>query len=204
MKKPSSTAKYWLCLPAIVATALAYAWYQYRFPTWEEEVLLPDGRKLVVKQRRDFIEGYGTRKTSLIFSLPEMGGEQAWEQWLYPTMIGAMDGKVYVVGRPRGQKQFRMYSYPKHVYVAYTWRANGFERIPFMEVPESLRQVENIRWCMPGGQDSKKPAANAGDWCVERVGSTDRFPMTKKVNLEVRIAEGIYWARSAGHAPASE
>jgi hypothetical protein len=205
LKKSSNTAKYWLCLPAIVASVLVYVWYQYRFPTWEEEVLLPDGRKLVVKQRRDFIEGYGTRKTWLTFSLPEMGGEQTWEQWLYPTMIGAADGKVYVVGRPQGSRQFMTYNHPKYVYVAYVWHGHAFERIPFMRVPEALRQVENIRWCMPGGKDSKKPAQGVVEgWCVERVGDADRFPMTKTVNLETRMAEAIYWARTGGHLPDSE
>src|SRR5438034_606767 len=44
----------------LVLACLGYAWYDYRFPSWKEEVLLPDGRKVVVKERRDFIEGYGT------------------------------------------------------------------------------------------------------------------------------------------------
>src|SRR5206468_5960130 len=108
-------------------------------PSWKEEVLLPDGRKILVKERRDFIEGYGTRRTWLTFSLPEMGGEQTWSEWLYPTMIGVADGTVYVVGRPRGSRQFSMYSHPKYVYVAYQWHGDKFERVPFMSVPEHLR-----------------------------------------------------------------
>lgn len=77
---------------------------------------LPDGRTILVRETRDYVEGYGTRRTSLTFSLPELGGEQTWEEWLYPTMIGVDQGNVYVVGRPRGSRQFRIYSHPKFVY----------------------------------------------------------------------------------------
>lgn len=183
---------------------LACAWYDYRFPSWKEDVLLPDGRKIIVKQRRDFIEGYGTRKTWLTFSLPEMGGEQTWEQWLYPTMIGVVDGKVYVVGRPRGSRQFEMYSYPRYVYVAYEWRNGRFERVPFLSVPLLLRTAENIRWCLPGGADSKKSVSGHTEWCVDRIGPDDPFPMPRIVDLDLRAREAIDWARSAGHIPASE
>lgn len=44
-------------LVGVAVAAFAYLWYDYRFPTWKEEVVLPDGRKIIVKQRRDFIEG---------------------------------------------------------------------------------------------------------------------------------------------------
>jgi len=184
--------------------ALSYAWYDYRFPTWKEEVLLPDGRMIVVMQRRDFIEGYGTRKTWLTFSLPEMGGEQTWAEWLYPTMIGATDGKVYVVGRPRGSQQFRIYSHPRYAYVAFEWKGNQFQRIPFLSVPESLRVKENVRWCLPGGDDSKQNVRQASQWCVERMGPDDKFPMPQIVDLDLRAREAFDWAKSAGHMPDSE
>jgi hypothetical protein len=54
----------------LAAVTLACGWYDHRFPSWKEEVVLPDGRKIVVTQRRDYIEGYGTRRTWLTFSLP--------------------------------------------------------------------------------------------------------------------------------------
>jgi len=188
----------------IIMAALGYAWFEYRFPSWKEEVLLPDGRIIVVKQRRDFIEGYGTRKTWLTFSLPEMGGERTWAQWLYPTMIGVADGKVYVVGRPRGSKQFSMYSYPRYVYVAYEWRNGQFERIPFLTVPESLRIKENVRWCLPGGDDSKAKNVLAGKWCIERLSQEDKFPNPQNVNLDIRKAEAIFWAKIDGLSPSSD
>jgi hypothetical protein len=188
---------------AVVLVGAGLVWYDYRFPSWQEEVLLPDGRMIVVKQRRDFIEGYGTRRTWLTFSLPEMGGERTWSEWLYPTMIGAASGNVYVIGRPRGSTQFSMYAFPRHTYVAYQWRADKFERIPFLDVPELLRLKENVRWCLPGGADSKIIVPGAA-WCLERLGPHDKFPMPQLVDLSVREAEAIDWARSAGQQPASD
>ena len=43
----------------------------------------------------------------LTFALPEMG-EHTWSEWLYPSMIGAADGKPSVDGRTRASKQVRM------------------------------------------------------------------------------------------------
>lgn len=131
--------------------ALGYAWYDYRFPSWKEEVLLPDGRKIIVKQRRDFIEGYGTRKTWLTFSLPEIGGEQTWVERMQPVLIAtSRDGAVYVVGWPTGEKQLMRYEHPRFGYVAFRWNGSAFVRVPFMSVPEGIRGEENVVRCFPG------------------------------------------------------
>src|SRR5205814_2401837 len=159
MKPTEHTKRRWrrrgLIVSAIVvaATVLGYAWYDYRFPSWKEEVVLPDGRKIIVKQRRDFIEGYGTRRTWLTFSLPEMGGEQTWAEYMQPVLVGvSKDGQVYVVGWPSGQKQMGMYRHPRYGYAAFRWTPTGFERVPFISIPEDLRQEENLIRCLPKPQ----------------------------------------------------
>jgi hypothetical protein len=154
----SRTRKWPLMVGAAVLGigALSYAWYDYRFPSWKEEVLLPDGRKIVVMQRRDFIKGYGTRKTWLTFSLPEMGGEQTWAEYMQPVLVGvSKDGQVYVVGWPSGQKQMGMYRHPRYGYAAFRWTPTGFERVPFISIPEDLRQEENLIRCLPKPQFAK-------------------------------------------------
>lgn len=203
-KKPS-LRKRWIAACVLLALAVVgYAYYEYRFPNWKEEVLLPDGRRIVVKQTRDYIRGYGTRRTWLTFSLPEMGGEQTWSEWLYPTMIGSAEGKVYVIGRPKGNVQFGAYSFPRYSYVAFTWSNGKFERISYLSVPENLRAEENIRWCFPGGDDRRIFQRSAGAWCGEKNGASDPFPASKKVDLSVREAEAKFWARLAGHDVGSE
>ena len=198
----------WASIACLAVAALAYLWYEYRFPSWREEVSLSDGRSITVGQRRDFVEGYGTRRSWLTFSLPEMNGEQTWSEWLYPTMIGVQSGKVYVVGRPRADKQFSMYSYPRYTYVAFEWRDGKFERIPFLSVPLTVREQENVRWCLPGGSDSKEGglASISRGWCQwpPPPNATHYFPRTKKVDLAVRAEEAKFWARLSGNQPSSE
>lgn len=133
-----------------IVAGLVYLWYDYRFPSWSEEVLLPDGRKIIVKQRRDFIEGYGTRRTWLTFSLPEMGGERTWSEYMQPILIAVTASKeVYVVGWPTGEKQLMRYEHPRYGYAAFRWSGGAFARVPFISLPEALRQEENVVRCNP-------------------------------------------------------
>ncbi|MDY0745768.1 hypothetical protein SNE35_14710 [Paucibacter sp. R3-3] len=160
--------RWWLIALLLGWAGLAYGWYVYRFSAWTEEVLLPDGRRIAVHQRRDLIEGYGTRRTWLRFSLPEMGGEQVWSEWLYPTMIGAADGKVYVIGRAPGGKEFRMYSDPRYMYVAYQWQHDRFVRIPFMSVAASARE----RALVPSGRPRFTRACIGPGWGLVQLACT--------------------------------
>ena len=139
-----------LAIFAILSAVIGYFWYSHRFPSWKEEVVLADGRKIIVKQRRDYIEGYGTRKTWLTFSLPEMGGEQTWSESMSPVLIAVTPAhEVYVAGWPSGFNQSKMYNLPKYGYVAYKWNGSAFLRVPFLEIPREYRQETNILRCFP-------------------------------------------------------
>ena len=180
----------------------AWIWYDYRFPSWDEEVMLGDGRTLVIRQKRDEIRGRGTRRTWLTFSLLELGGERTWSEQLYPSLVGVSAGKVYVVGRPRGSTQFSIYKYPRYVYVAFVWEGNQFIRIPFMSVPEAIRGQENLRWCLPkGGSRYVSWTEKSGEWCDDEGG---QFPLKRSIDLSIREKEAEYWAHLDGHKPASE
>ncbi|MFN5029594.1 MAG: hypothetical protein ACK5D9_10725 [Burkholderiales bacterium] len=203
MSPPNPKKRRLLTMVVVIAVlVLAYAWYSARFPTWREEVRLSDGRVITIEQKRDHIEGRGTRRTWLTFSLPEMGGKQTWDQLLYPSIIDVAHGKVYVIGRPRGSLQFRFYGHPRYVYVAYEWRNGAFERIPFMSVPERLRQAENVYWCLPPtGAEWVDLAMKESQLC--EVGD-DNFPIKRIVDLETRIREADFWAGLGGNKPATE
>jgi hypothetical protein len=163
-------------IAVMAAAALSYVWYDYRFPAWKEEVLLPDGRIIVVKQRRDFIEGYGTRKTWLTFSLPEMGGEHTWAENLMPSVIGAEQGKVYVLGMPRGPKQYSMYGGPRFFLVAFVWTDSTFQRVPVEQVPLAIRQAENVFRCLAPLHATITWMSKIAQWCESptKPGSLDR------------------------------
>jgi hypothetical protein len=132
------------------ACGLAYMWLERRYTDWKEEVQLADGRNIVIEQRRDYLEGYGTRKTWLTFSLSEMGGEQTWTESMQPVLIAVThDGLVYVAGWPSGEKQMDTYRHPRFGYAAFKWNGKKFERVPFLSIPEGLREEENVIRCIP-------------------------------------------------------
>lgn len=194
----------WFVAAVAVAaiSALSYLWYDYRFPSWKEEVRLPDGRTIVVRQKRDFIESYGTRKTWLTFSLPEMGGERTWVEHMKPILLTVTDkGEVFVVGWPSGFKQSSMYLLPKYGYVAYRWDGASFQRVPFLSVPESLRQEENLVRCMQHStylswQTKQSFGCDEDDKYVEAA--------SRRIDLQRMQAWAIRNARYSNAKPQSE
>jgi hypothetical protein len=191
--KPRIRNRFLAIAVGVVLTGWTGHWlYFSRYPSWNESVQLPDGRTVTVTQKREYQPGYGTHQSWLTFELPEVGVAITWNEKLYPVMLGAAGGKVYVVGRPRGFEQIGTYQNPKYMYVAFEWRGDKFERIPFLSVPESLRVKENVRWCFPGGEDKRvfdfrtNPA-----WCDDM---DPKWPTPKIVDLNIRASEAMSWA----------
>lgn len=158
---------------AIVVIAILLAggfWYKIRFLTWEEEVLLPDGRYITVSQKRDYIENYGTKETWLTFSLPEMNGSQTWNEFLMPVAIGVSQGTVYVIGMPRGLKQYEIYANPRYFIVAFAWTENSFKRIPLTQVPGEVIRIENVFRCIPLSKEKYLSwPSKISKWCAPSV-----------------------------------
>lgn len=71
---------HWVLLVLALLAGLGWFYYDHRFPSWDEEVMLSDGRMLVVHRKQEVIQGFGVRRTWLTFSLPEMGGKQTWSE----------------------------------------------------------------------------------------------------------------------------
>jgi hypothetical protein len=190
-----------LRLGGVVAGLVLCAWialmiWEIIYPTWSDRVVLSDGRTLLVQQRREYHPGYGSSQSWLKFNVEERGTPITWNAHLYPVMLGVSDGKVYVVGRPRGYDQYRMNRLPKYMYVAFEYRNGKFERIPFLSVPESIRNHENVRWCFPGGSDERDfEVRSSPSWCDDMDAN---WPSPRKVDLQLRKAESLAWAAVVG------
>lgn len=172
-----------IAAPVLLAsTWLAWYWYDRQYPTWQEEVQLSDGRVILVRQKHKYFDNYGTDQSWVTFSLPEMGGEQTWHSYLTPQRIDIDGGNVFVFGFPRGDKQFAHYGNPKNYMVAFVWKQGGFQRIPFLEVPERLRQEENVHSCVPEHRRGRLTLADksAAQWCPVR---GDKWKFERKINL---------------------
>lgn len=184
-----------------VALAFGMSWYQTRYPSWYEEIRLSDGRVITVHQKREFFENYGTTQSWVRINLPELGGEQVWHSYLMPQRVDVVDGKVYVFGLPRGDRQYKYYRYPKNYMVAFKWSGSEFERIPFLEVPVSLRIEENIFPCIPTSLSLLSLIQKNSKWC-EPIG--DYKQLGKKISLEEYQSLAIRYSRRSGGAPISD
>lgn len=112
--------------------------------TWQEEVQLNDGRMIVVTQKKLMDRGLD-RDAWLIFSLPEFSKtEILWHENLRPIVLNVHAGKLYVVGLPPTQREFFKYGKPRPPYVPYRWEGTAWQRIPFVDVPEAIYDVNML------------------------------------------------------------
>ena len=169
-------------LVAGAAAAWGWSWYQTRYPSWDEEVRLSDGRVITIHQKREYYENYGTAQSWVTIDLPELGGKKVWHSYLMPMRVDVAAGMVYVFGRPRGPLQLGRYRYPKNHMVGFRWSGSEFERIPFLDVPDALRQEENVFSCLPEA-GLKLLRINQKDrfWCAP---TGDRKQFNKNIDLE--------------------
>jgi hypothetical protein len=193
-----------LVIVALVAGASLWAymtWHAQRYPTWTEEVQLSDGRVIVVRQKHEVYDNYGTNQSWVTFSLPEMGGERTWHSYLKPMRIDVHNGKVYVFGRPRGDRQVQYYDYPRHYVVAFGWNGTAFERIAFAHLPVLLRERENVFPCVPADRNSTVSwSYKEAHWCPP---SDTKGLLTRTISLGVYEELARDYARRDGFAPKS-
>ncbi len=104
--------------------------------TWQEEVKLLDGRVITVTQKRRYDSDKMPREAWLTFRLPEFGNQEiVWHESLEIQVLNLYQGKLYVVGDARGQREFRQYG--AH-YVPFRYEAGQWVRIPLSEVPITI------------------------------------------------------------------
>jgi hypothetical protein len=165
-------------------------------------VRLSDGRIITIHQKRDYYENYGTNQSWVTIDLPELGGKRVWHSYLMPQRVDVVDGKVYVFGIPRGDRQYAHYKFPKHFMVGFVWAGSEFGRVPFMQVPESIRFEENVFPCTPPNKSrmvglSEKNAK----WC-DPMGDSNQF--VKRIDLNAYRELSIRYSRRSGGTPVSE
>lgn len=114
--------------------------------SWQEEVKLTDGRVITVTQKRRY-EGVYTgqnfgdlpREFWLSFKLPEFGDQEiTWHENLAPRVINVYQGKLYVVGIPFTEREFRQYGSPRPSYLGYRYEAGHWKLISFNEIPAAI------------------------------------------------------------------
>lgn len=106
--------------------------------SWQEEVKLLDGRVITIAQKRRY-EGRVPREHWMTFKLPEFGNQEiTWHENLLAQVLNVYQGKLYVVGTPFTEQEYRQYGKPYPVYVPYRYEAGQWQRIPFNEIPVAI------------------------------------------------------------------
>lgn len=114
--------------------------------SWQEEVKLSDGRVITITQKRRYenvYDGHGSgnlpREFWLTFKLPEFGDQEiTWHENLLPRVLNVYEGKLYVVGIPWTEREFRQYGNPKPSFLGYRYEAGQWQPISFNEIPVAI------------------------------------------------------------------
>lgn len=104
--------------------------------TWQEEVKLLDGRVITVTQMWYYDRDRMPRVFNLTFNLPEFGDREiTWRESLMPQVLNVYQGKLYVVGIPFGEAEYRQYGKPFPEYIPFRYESGQWQQIPFAEIP---------------------------------------------------------------------
>jgi len=111
--------------------------------SWQEEVKLLDGRVITITQKRRYEKVYDgqssgnlAREFWVAFKLPEFGDQEiTWHENLFPIIVNVHQGKLYMVGVPWTELEFRQYGNPKPSYIGYRYESGQWKRISFNEIP---------------------------------------------------------------------
>jgi hypothetical protein len=110
--------------------------------TWQEEVKLLDGRVITVKQKRRIDGSNIEREAWLTFKLPEFGNKEiVWHESLDVLVLNVYQGKIYIVGIPGTEREFRQYGSPMPPYIGYRYGSGQWIRLPFNEIPPAIYQT---------------------------------------------------------------
>ena len=186
----------------LIGALAAWQYYDTRYPSWKEEVRLSDGRIITIHQKHEYYKNYGTNQSWVEIDLPELGGRKVWHSYLKPMRVDVFQGRAYVFGKPRGPRQITHYRYPENHMVAFIWTGSEFARIPFLQVPEAIRQDENVYSCVPVPKPKKLLLlTKEKTWCPA---SGDKGQFVRQINLKAYQELAVSFARLDGGKPLSD
>jgi hypothetical protein len=130
--------------------------------TWNEEVRLNDGRTVVVSQERHCEPGtytgdmYGdciSRESWVTVRMPEFSSSDiVWHEKASPMVLNVYGGNLYSVGFPVTQRESIAYGNPKPPYVAFIFKRDHWERIPFNQIPTQIYDANVFPGNLPTGE----------------------------------------------------
>ena len=126
--------------------------------TWQEEVKLSDGRVIVVTQKKRCEGAYTggnyasciAREAWLTINLPEFSSQpMVWHESLDPQIVNIDSGRLYVVGVPPTEREYRLYGDPEPFYIGFVWENSQWKKIPFKNIPAAIYDVNMLIKSIP-------------------------------------------------------
>lgn len=144
----------------LAASGVAYAFLGFGGSTsWDEEVLLHDGTKIVVVRkverggRHEVGQQSPIKDQTLTFTLPITKKRVSWSSGLskdigladfMPLLVDVYHETPYVVSVPVGCPAYNKWGRPNPPYVAFKYEGQEWRRITLQELPAAIRQPNLI------------------------------------------------------------
>lgn len=147
---------YLVWLPAMNVTQTLFGWWP---ASWEEEVLLHDGSKIIVKRsqtrggRHEIGQDVPVNKHNLSFDLPESGKRITWQTTighdledteLQPLALDFVSGTPYLITTPMGCIAYNKWKRPNPPYVLLKYTGNEWQQIPLAELPRQIEKANMV------------------------------------------------------------
>lgn len=141
----------------------AFGFLGFGGTNWQEEVLLHDGRKIVVERsvnrggRHEVGQKPPFKEQSLVFSMPGTNQQVRWEDKFsedlgsanfLPMLLDVDKDVAYLVAYPMGCLSFNKWGRPNPPYVVFKYEGKMWQRIPLEELPPAIKTL-NLIFSMP-------------------------------------------------------
>lgn len=186
-----------LFFPLITLNAYA-GWFGIGGDSWQEEVLLHDGRKLVVERqaerggRHEIGHNPSYTRQTLSFKHPASGRQIVWEDNATPDLgnsnflpmaLDIYQDTIYLVADPMGCAAAIKWGRPNPPYVVFKYAGNAWERIPLKELP-SETQALNLIFSSPDTEIERLGKRFVNAETIKRINSNYSQPEYKTILRE--------------------
>ena len=156
--------------------------------TWQEEVLLHDGRTIVAERyvRRGGRAEVGQAgvyvEQKLSFTVPDSGQTYSWSD-IYSAELGmanflllaldVVDNVPYIVADPMGCQSYNKWGRPNPPYVVFKWQDHGWQRIAIEQLPGVVGRA-NLIHAMPDKEMRRLGNRRATSEQIQELNASDQ------------------------------
>ena len=163
--------------------------------SWKEEVLLNEGRKIIVKRsverggRHEIGQQPPIKNQSLSFTLPGINEKVIWEDKFtedvgganfLPMLLEIRKDTAYLVVHPMGSLSFMKWGSPNPPYVVFKYQNKKWDRITLEELPAEFT-TPNLIFSSPDDEAKKAGQRIVSAESIKRLYDSYRQPEYKTI-----------------------